>query len=168
MEKQIALKIEILGLNASSKKIEKLEEALKSANEQAKQLAANIEQIKSNLSDIGKGTAAYNNLGKTLNIVNKEYTEVKKSIKETGEALKAAKKEQEDFVKKAEETKNAEGSYFSLKKNITDLKNEYKALSAEERQSSQGVELKNKIQGLDQELKQIDKINKKFRSLIKS
>jgi len=162
MEKQIALKIEILGLNASSKKIEKLEEALKSANEQAKQLAANIEQIKSNLSDIGKGTAAYNNLGKTLNIVNKEYTEVKKSIKETGEALKAAKKEQEDFVKKAEETKNAEGSYFSLKKNITDLKNEYKALSAEERQSSQGVELKNKIQGLDQELKQIDKSFKKI------
>ena len=81
---------------------------------------------------------------------------MRNQIAQTTKALSDAKKEQKDFIKSAEATKGAEGSYYQLNQELVDLKKAYKNLSAEERNSAKGTEMKKKIQGLDAELKNID------------
>jgi len=126
--KTIALKIEIDGLSEITKEVVKLEQELKSLNNDLK--AAEV------------GSDA--------------YIDLRNQIVATSEALKSAKKEQKDFVKSAEATKAAEGSYYALNQQLVDLKKAYKNLSAAERESATGQELQKKIQGLDVELKKID------------
>jgi hypothetical protein len=126
--KVIGLKIEIDGLSDITKEVVKLEQELKTLNNDLKG------------AEIGSDA----------------YIDLRNQIVATSEALKVAKKEQKDFVKSAEATKAAEGSYYALNQELVDLKKAYKNLSAAERESAKGDELQKKIQGLDAELKKID------------
>lgn len=82
---------------------------------------------------------------------SEEYAEVEQEIqKETtklNEVLKAGKTQAE----------LVEGSYNKLNKELVDLRKSYKNLSEEERESASGKEMLVKIQGLDKELKNLDK-----------
>jgi hypothetical protein len=126
--KTVGLKIEIEGLSDITKQVVQLETELKDLNAQ--------------LDNTEKGSDA--------------YIDLRNQIAQTKEQLKAANKEQKDFIKSAEATKSAEGSYYALNQELVDLKKAYKNLSAAERDSAKGDELKKKIQGLDTELKKID------------
>lgn len=126
--KTVGLKIEIDGLSDITKEVVKLEGELKDLNTQLK--AAEV------------GSDA--------------YIDLRNQIAATTEQLKAAKKEQRDFVKEATATKEAEGSYYALNKQLVDLKKQYKSLSQAERESDVGKNLQKQIQALDKELKDID------------
>ena len=126
--KTVGLKIEIDGLSDITKEVVKLETELKDLNAQLKE------------TEVGSDA----------------YIELRNQVALTTESLKAAKKEQKDFIKSAEATKDAEGSYYQLNQQLVDLKKQYKSLSQAERESAEGQELQKKIQGLDKELKKID------------
>jgi hypothetical protein len=128
MAKTIALTIEIDGLSDITKQVVGLEQEIQKLNTEL------------------KGTS----------VGSDEYIKLRNEIATTTEQLKNAKKEQKDFIKSAEATKQAEGSYYALNQELVDLKKSYKNLSAAERDSAKGQELKAKIQGLDKELKKID------------
>jgi hypothetical protein len=128
MAKTIALTIEIDGLSDITKQVVGLEQEIQKLNTEL------------------KGTS----------VGSDEYIKLRNEIATTTEQLKNAKKEQKDFIKSAEATKQAEGSYYALNQELVDLKKSYKNLSAAERDSAKGQELKAKIQGLDAELKKID------------
>jgi hypothetical protein len=128
MAKKIALSIEIDGLSDLTKQVVGLEQQLESLNAELKQT--------------DKGSD--------------EYIKLRNAVAVTKEELSKAKKEQKDFIKSAEGTKAAEGSYYQLNQQLVDLKKQYKNLSAAERESAKGQELKTKIQQLDTELKSID------------
>jgi len=128
MAKQIVLSIEIDGLSDITKQVVGLEQQLESLNAELK----NTE----------KGSD--------------EYIKLRNAVAVTKEELSKAKKEQKDFVKSAEATKQAEGSYYQLNQQLVDLRKAYKNLSAAERDSAKGQEMKMKIQELDTELKKID------------
>ncbi len=115
--KVIGLKIEIDGLSDITKEVVKLEQELKTLNNDLKG------------AEIGSDA----------------YIDLRNQIVATSEALKVAKKEQKDFVKSAEATKAAEGSYYALNQELVDLKKAYKNLSAAERESAKGDELQKKI-----------------------
>lgn len=128
MAKQIALSIEIDGLSDLTKQVVGLEQQLESLNAELKETE--------------KGSD--------------EYIKLRNAVAVTKEELSKAKKEQKDFVKSAEATKQAEGSYYQLNQQLVDLRKSYKNLSAAERESAKGQEMKMKIQELDSELKKID------------
>ena len=128
MAKQIALSIEIDGLSDLTKQVVGLEQQLESLNAELKQTE--------------KGSD--------------EYIKLRNAVAVTKEELSKAKKEQKDFIKSAEATKQAEGSYYQLNQQLVDLRKAYKNLSAAERDSAKGMEMKSKIQELDSELKKID------------
>jgi len=128
MAKTIALSIEIDGLSDLTKQVVGLEQQLESLNAELKQTE--------------KGSD--------------EYIKLRNAVAVTKEELSKAKKEQKDFVKSAEATKQAEGSYYQLNQQLVDLRKAYKNLSAAERDSAKGTEMKMKIQELDTELKKID------------
>lgn len=128
MAKTIALTIEIDGLSDITKQVVGLEQEIKKLNTEL------------------KGTS----------VGSDEYIKLRNQIATTSEELKKAKKEQKDFIKSAEATKQAEGSYYQLNQELVDLKKAYKNLSAAERESAKGKEMQAKIQGLDKELKKID------------
>lgn len=128
MAKVIGLSIEIDGLSEITKEVVGLEQQLKNLNTELKN------------TEVGSDA----------------YIDLRNQIAATKEQLSQARKEQKDFIKSAEATKEAEGSYFQLNRQLIDLKKQYKSLSAAERESAKGQELKSKIQALDTELKQID------------
>ena len=128
MAKQIALSIEIDGLSDLTKQVVGLEQQLESLNAELKETE--------------KGSD--------------EYIKLRNAVAVTKEELSKARKEQKDFVKSAEATKQAEGSYYQLNQQLVDLRKSYKNLSAAERESAKGQEMKMKIQELDSELKKID------------
>jgi DNA repair exonuclease SbcCD ATPase subunit len=128
MAKTIALSIEIDGLSDLTKQVVGLEQELKSLNSELK----------------------------GVEVGSDEYIKLRNQIAATKEELSKAKKEQKDFLKSASATQEAEGSYYQLNQQLVDLKKQYKSLSAAERDSAKGQELKTKIQQLDAELKDID------------
>lgn len=128
MAKTIALSIEIDGLSDLTKQVVGLEQQLESLNAELKETE--------------KGSD--------------EYIKLRNAVAVTKEELSKAKKEQKDFVKSAEATKQAEGSYYQLNQQLVDLRKAYKNLSAAERESAKGKEMQMKIQELDTELKKID------------
>ena len=128
MAKQIVLSIEIDGLSDLTKQVVGLEQQLESLNAELKETE--------------KGSD--------------EYIKLRNAVAVTKEELSKARKEQKDFVKSAEATKQAEGSYYQLNQQLVDLRKSYKNLSAAERESAKGQEMKMKIQELDSELKKID------------
>ena len=128
MAKKIALSIEIDGLSDLTKQVVGLEQQLESLNAELKETE--------------KGSD--------------EYIKLRNAVAVTKEELSKARKEQKDFVKSAEGTKAAEGSYYQLNQQLVDLRKSYKNLSAAERESAKGKEMKMKIQELDSELKKID------------
>lgn len=75
-----------------------------------------------------------------------QETLYKSRIAETRQELKAVSKE----------VLAAEGSYDQMSQALGRLRNEYRQMSAAERDSTQGKELLTHIQGLDTELKQLD------------
>ena len=128
MAKTIALSIEIDGLSDLTKQVVGLEQELKNLNSELK----------------------------GVEVGSDEYIKLRNQIAATKEELSKAKKEQKDFLKSASATQEAEGSYYQLNQQLVDLKKQYKSLSAAERDSAKGQELKTKIQQLDSELKSID------------
>ena len=128
MAKTIALSIEIDGLSDLTKQVVGLEQELKNLNTELK----------------------------GVEIGSDEYIKLRNQIAATKEELSKTKKEQKDFLKSASATKEAEGSYYQLNQQLVDLRKQYKSLSAAERDSAKGQELKTKIQQLDSELKKID------------
>ena len=134
MAKTIALSIEIDGLSDLTKQVVGLEMQLEKLNTELKQTEKGSE----------------------------EYIKLRNQIAATNEQLIKAKKEQKDFVKSAEGTKAAEGSYYQLNQQLVDLRKQYKNLSAAERNAAKGQELKTKIQQLDTELKKIDESTGQF------
>ena len=134
MAKTIALSIEIDGLSDLTKQVVGLEMQLEKLNTELKQTEKGSE----------------------------EYINLRNQIAATNEQLIKAKKEQKDFVKSAEGTKAAEGSYYQLNQQLVDLRKQYKNLSAAERNAAKGQELKTKIQQLDTELKKIDESTGQF------
>jgi hypothetical protein len=128
MAKTIALSIEIDGLSDLTKQVVGLEQQLESLNAELK----NTE----------KGSD--------------EYIKLRNAVAVTKEELSKAKKEQKDFVKSAEGTKAAEGSYYQLNQQLVDLRKAYKNLSAAERDSAKGKDMQMKIADLDKQLKDID------------
>ena len=128
MAKQIALSIEIDGLSDLTKQVVGLEQQLESLNAELKETE--------------KGSD--------------EYIKLRNAVAVTKEELSKAKKEQKDFVKSAEATKQAEGSYYQLNQQLVDLRKAYKNLSAAERESAKGKDMQLKIQELDKQLKDID------------
>jgi tetratricopeptide (TPR) repeat protein len=134
MAKTIALSIEIDGLSDLTKQVVGLEMQLEKLNTELKQTEKGSE----------------------------EYINLRNQIAATNEQLIKAKKEQKDFIKSAEGTKAAEGSYYQLNQQLVDLRKQYKNLSAAERNAAKGQELKTKIQQLDTELKKIDESTGQF------
>jgi hypothetical protein len=128
MAKTIALSIEIDGLSDLTKQVVGLEQQL--------------ENLNAELKNTEKGSD--------------EYIKLRNAVAVTKEELSKAKKEQKDFIKSAEATKQAEGSYYQLNQQLVDLRKAYKNLSAAERDSAKGQEMKLKIQELDAQLKKID------------
>ena len=128
MAKTIALSIEIDGLSDLTKQVVGLEQQLESLNAELKETE--------------KGSD--------------EYIKLRNAISVTKEELSKARKEQKDFIKSAEGTKAAEGSYYQLNQQLVDLRKSYKNLSAAERESAKGKQMQMKIQELDKQLKKID------------
>jgi hypothetical protein len=128
MAKVIGLSIEIDGLSEITKDVVGLEQQLKQLNTELKNTEVGSDQ----------------------------YIKLRNEIAATKEQLSQARKEQKDFIKSAEATKEAEGSYFQLNRQLIDLRKAYKNLSAEERNSAKGQEMSKSIKKLDTELKQID------------
>jgi hypothetical protein len=128
MAKTIALSIEIDGLSDLTKQVVGLEQELKNLNTELK----------------------------GVEVGSDEYIKLRNQIAATKEELSKTKKEQKDFLKSASATKEAEGSYYQLNQQLVDLRKQYKSLSAAERDSAKGQELKDKINQLDTELKKID------------
>jgi hypothetical protein len=128
MAKVIGLSIEIDGLSEITKEVVGLEQQLKQLNTELKNTEVGSDQ----------------------------YIKLRNEIAATKQQLSEAKKEQKDFIKSAEATKEAEGSYYQLNQQLADLRKAYKNLSAEERNSAKGQEMVKSIQKLDTELKQID------------
>lgn len=134
MAKTIALSIEIDGLSDLTRQVVGLEQQLEKLNTELKQTE--------------KGSD--------------EYIKLRNQIAATNEQIIKARKEQKDFIKTAEGTKAAEGSYYQLNQQLVDLRKQYKNLSAAERNAAKGEELKTKIQKLDTELKKIDESTGQF------
>jgi hypothetical protein len=128
MAKTIALSIEIDGLSDLTKQVVGLEQELKNLNTELK----------------------------GVEVGSDEYIKLRNQIAATKEELSKTKKEQKDFLKSASATKEAEGSYYQLNQQLVDLRKQYKSLSAAERDSAKGQQLKDKINQLDAELKKID------------
>lgn len=128
MAKKIALSIEIDGLSNLTKQVVGLEQELSNLNQELK--------------GADKGSDA--------------YIKLRNQIEFTKNELSKAKKEQKDFVKSAEATKQAEGSYYQLNQQLVDLRKAYKNLSAAERESAKGMDMQNNIAALDKQLKDID------------
>jgi len=128
MAKTIALSIEIDGLSDLTKQVVGLEQELSKLNTELK----------------------------GVEVGSDEYIKLRNQVAATKEELSKARKEQKDFVKSAEATKAAEGSYYQLNQQLVDLRKQYKSLSAAERDAAKGQELKDKINKLDTELKKID------------
>ena len=134
MAKTIALSIEIDGLSDLTRQVVGLEQQL--------------EKLNAELKETEKGSD--------------EYIKLRNQIAATNEQIIKARKEQKDFIKSAEGTKAAEGSYYQLNQQLVDLRKQYKNLSAAERNAAKGQELKTKIQQLDTELKKIDESTGQF------
>jgi myosin heavy subunit len=128
MAKKIALSIEIDGLSNLTKQVVGLEQELNNLNKELK--------------GADQGSDA--------------YIKLRNQIEFTKNELSKAKKEQKDFIKSAEATKQAEGSYYQLNQQLVDLRKAYKNLSAAERESAKGMDMQNNIAALDKQLKDID------------
>ena len=85
-----------------------------------------------------------------------EYDALEGELIRLKAALKDAQTEQRKLVKEAQATKFAEGSYKQLSFQLGKLKDQYKDLSAAERESAKGKALLAKINELDGSLKKID------------
>jgi hypothetical protein len=127
-KKVIALSIEIDGLSNLTKQVVGLEQELSNLNKELKG------------ADVGSDA----------------YIKLRSEIEFTKNELSKAKKEQKDFIKSAEATKQAEGSYYQLNQQLVDLRKAYKNLSAAERESAKGMEMQSSIAALDKQLKDID------------
>ena len=111
-----------------------------------------------------KTDAAINSVRELKNYINdlrNDLVKVDKGSKEYEETLQEIAKAQSKLTEVTRDSKNAmnyaEGSYKALNQELVNLRNEYRNLSAEERNSAEvGGRILTRIQELDTELKSID------------
>ncbi len=128
MAKEIAFNINIVGSEKTAKTIKDLEANIKNANNELKRTA----------------------------IGSEAYKELSANVAKSKSELDKLKKEQREVNKAFADATDAEGSYNRLSKQLGNLRNQFRALSAEERDGQIGKELLGRIQKLDTELKKTD------------
>lgn len=128
MAKEIAFNINIVGSEKTAKTIKDLEQNIKNANNELKRTAIGSEAYKELSADIAKSKSE-------LDKLKKEQREVNKAFADAGDA---------------------EGSYNRLSKQLGNLRSQFRALSADERNGQIGKDLLKRIQQLDTELKKTD------------
>ena len=127
--KTVGLKIEIEGLSSITDNVIKLENALKETKSQAKDLEKEIKGLNEAI-EASDNAEEIEQLNKQLATAEKEYINLRNSVASTNEELKAARKEQREFIKSANSAKFKKGSYFDLNEQLKEARKQFKNLKS--------------------------------------
>ena len=127
--KIVAFQVEIGGIRSIVNDLGSIQAAIRATNEELK--GARV------------GTAEYERLQRQLGSLRQVQSQIRADTRQ----------QQRDFVQAADQGRR---SYRALNAELVNLRNQFKDLSAEERNASVGQNLVRQIQALDRELKQID------------